>query len=354
MANAVVGPPTMTADIWPDADRLISEFERFIRRDPARRGLIAAEDLRGPLCPGHLARAASHLACSGTQVGLVTGFFIPAADPPAAETDGPPGALLLADALQAAGIETTVLTDSCCHPAVAAAAEASGWPREHVLAVDTTQQNWVESFFAGRWAARLSHLIAVERVGPAHTPASLQAQQRAGPAPLREFQALVPPEHYDRCHNMRGEIIDAATPPLHALFERLGEFCPRARSIGIGDGGNEIGMGAVPWEELVCRLASDHAGRLPCRIATDWMIIAGTSNWGAFALAAATALLRGRVEPLARWTAEAHRAVLEALVEYGPAVDGLTRRREPTVDGLPFITYIQPWEGIRRMLGLTP
>ena len=44
--------------------------------------------------------------------------------------------------------------------------------------------------------------------------------------------------------------------------------------------------------------------------------------------------------------------VLEAMVEHGPAVDGVTKRREPTVDGLPFLTYIQPWEAIRAKLGL--
>jgi hypothetical protein len=33
-------------------------------------------------------------------------------------------------------------------------------------------------------------------------------------------------------------------------------------------------------------------------------------------------------------------------------VDGVTRRREPTVDGLPFLTYIQPWAAIRAKLGL--
>ena len=40
------------------------------------------------------------------------------------------------------------------------------------------------------------------------------------------------------------------------------------------------------------------------------------------------------------------------MVEHGPAVDGVTRRREATVDGLPFLTYIQPWAAIRAKLGL--
>jgi hypothetical protein len=59
-----------------------------------------------------------------------------------------------------------------------------------------------------------------------------------------------------------------------------------------------------------------------------------------------------RVEALAPFDEDFHRRVLEQLVAEGPAIDGMTRRREPTVDGLPFATYIQSWLGIRRLLGL--
>ncbi len=40
------------------------------------------------------------------------------------------------------------------------------------------------------------------------------------------------------------------------------------------------------------------------------------------------------------------------MVATGPAVDGVTRRREATVDGLMFGNYIQPWAAIRAKLGL--
>jgi hypothetical protein len=118
-------------------------------------------------------------------------------------------------------------------------------------------------------------------------------------------------------------------------------------SIGIGDGGNEIGMGAFNWAALHPLIAGQHGRRIACRIATDWTIIAGTSNWGAFALAAAVTCLRGRPDVLAPWTAERHRKLLAVVVNDGPAVDGVTREQSATVDGLPFLTYIQPWETIR-------
>lgn len=104
--------------------------------------------------------------------------------------------------------------------------------------------------------------------------------------------------------------------------------------------------GRISWPDCPA-----NSPRIPCRIATDWTILAGVSNWGGYALAAAVALLAERPELLQDWTAERHFAALQQLVQETGAVDGVTRFPEPTVDGLPFETYIQPWEGMRRVLG---
>jgi hypothetical protein len=40
-------------------------------------------------------------------VGLITGFYIPRSEPPAAETDGPLGTILLAAGLKSCGIDIT-------------------------------------------------------------------------------------------------------------------------------------------------------------------------------------------------------------------------------------------------------
>jgi hypothetical protein len=344
---------------------LIHEFDASIRRDPARRGLIGTEPMFGPLCPGHLAQSAAHLAEFGRRVVIVTGFYIPAGDPPAAETDGPPGALVLAQTLLALGIDSRVLTDPFCFGAVAAAAESCGFPAERLVMSPPTDapspaaaESWPSKFLQNETRHDLSHLVAIERVGPSHTTDSLARQPRTGENPLERFIARVPPEHRDCCHNMRGENINRFAGGLHhlfeetGLFEEIGQVQPGVKTIGIGDGANEIGMGAVPWEELERRLSGEQSARVPCRIATDWNIIAGTSNWGGYALAAAVALLRGQVAAVAPCDARQQQAVLDAMVEHGPAVDGVTKRREPTVDGLPFLTYIQPWEAIREKLGV--
>ena len=330
----------------------IREFELCIRRDPAQRGLIATEPLFGPLCPGHLAGAANHLARFGTKVAIVTGFYIPAGDPPAAETDGPPGALLLAQTLSALGIDSLVMTDSFCFGALSAAAQCAGYPADRLIrypdaydaqaARDTTTR-WRSDFFERGPGKDLSHLIAIERVGPSHTADSLDRQARTGETPCDRFAEKVPNGHRDHCHNMRGENIDRFAGDLHRLFEEVREARPAVKTIGIG---------GVAWEELERRLTGEQAARVPCRIATDWNIVAGTSNWGGYALAAAVALGRGQASAIAPFDCRQQQDVLEKMVANGPAVDGVTRRREPTVDGLPFLTYIQPWVAIRGKLGL--
>lgn len=295
-------------------------------------------------------------------MAIVTGFYIPAGDPPAAETDGPPGALALAQTFLSLGIESCVVTDSYCFSAVKAAAVSNRFPAERLVRYPHPPATEADVAATARWRAdfwrdgpgkNLSHLIAIERVGPSHTVDSLASQSRHGPAPLEQFAAKVPLEYRDCCHNMRGENINRFAGDVHCLFEESRGLAQGIKTIGIGDGANEIGMGAALWEDLERRLSGEQSGRVPCRIATDWNIVAGTSNWGGYALAAAVALLRGNVSAVARFDAAHEQRVLQDMVERGPAVDGVTRRREATVDGLPFLTYIQPWEAIRAKLQLS-
>lgn len=340
----------------------LDRIDAVIRRDPAARGLISSEPLYGPLCVGHLAQAAADLAASCRRAAIVAGFFVPAAQPPAAETDGPPGAVVLAIALESIGIPTTLVTDANCAGAVRAAVTAAGGDPSSIAVcpipaaapghATSAAEAWIDAFLKDDPGPTLTHLIAIERVGPSHDEQSLVAQARSGPAPRDDFLAAVPAEHRNRPHNSRGVPIDAWTAPLHRLFERRPDRPNRLTTIGIGDGGNEIGMGLVPWEDLVRRLPRKESALIPCRIAADWNIIAGTSNWGAFALAAATLFLTGRTDALAPLDSEFHRHLLEHMVTEGPAVDGIARRPQPTVDGLPFATYIQTWLEIRRLIGV--
>ncbi|HET6422997.1 MAG TPA: glutamate cyclase domain-containing protein [Planctomycetaceae bacterium] len=336
----VSSAPALAEDRWDQLDALI-------RRDPARRGLIESESGQLPLCLNHLRAAIDHLARFGKTVWLITGFYIPGAVPPAAETDGPPGTSLLAAALSALGMNVRILTDGGCAECVSFVAGQYELPCGTVIALpnDVEQvDQWVRD--ALRSEPSLSHVIAVERVGPARTVADFG---RSAGGYRTEFVAQVPADHHGRCHNMRGVIIDEYTAPLHRVLELSAAARPGLRTIGVGDGGNELGMGAIPWHEVRSRLAGPAAPLIPCRIATDWTILAGVSNWGAQAIAAGCLARRGRHDLLEAWTADREEQRLKDLVQSGLAVDGVTRLYEPTVDGLPFLTYIQPWEGMRRL-----
>ena len=71
----------------------VDRIEALIHQEVGRNidGLFAA-------ARGGLWQAAASLA-QATSVAIITGFYVPLGTPPAAETDGPVGAALLANAL---------------------------------------------------------------------------------------------------------------------------------------------------------------------------------------------------------------------------------------------------------------
>jgi len=338
---------------------MLQHLEQLIRIDPAARGLISSESRWGPLASGHLGRACLDLAHRARRVVLVTGFYIPLGTPPAPETDGPLGTTLLAEVLLRGGVEVELLTDRWCAPALRVCAEATG------ISPDTVQEcpfppkpeessrvfaDWECDFTDRAERLGVTHLVAIERVGPAHTRESVWLQSGGEQQVVTEFDRRVQPSEAGHCHNMRGVSIDEYTAPLHRLFERWPDRIGGLQTIGVGDGANEIGMGSLRWAELARRLPGDHAGRVPCRVGCTWTVVCGVSNWGGYALAAGFAHGRGRVDLLRRHTAESQERVLVDLVRRGPAVDGVTRQQTPTVDGLEFATYIEPWRKMREAL----
>ena len=330
----------------------IRRIESLIRIDPARRGLLADDD-SAAIGVGQLDAAARALATGMREVVIVTGFAVPTSDGFRTETDGPLGAVLLGSVLSRLGAVVSFLTDSVNLGPLREIAqrELDSGTRVLECPVDPlTGPSWCRRFLTD--SGPLSHLIAVERVGPSHSVASLSTQMRDGPAPIEEFRRTVAEADQGLCFNMRGEPLDGTTAPLHLLFEQAPELRPDLKTIGVCDGGNEIGMGLFPWESVHPLVNGGQGPRIVCRTRTDWTILAGTSNWGAYGLAAAVALLMDRVDVLEDWTQHRQEQLLEHLVARGPAVDGVTRLQEPTVDGLPFITYIQPWNGIREAVGL--
>jgi D-glutamate cyclase len=326
----------------------LTAIRHLIQQDPGRRGL--GTDPTSNLltaCAEDFAGACRSLANTrNPAVAIVTGFFIPTANPPCGETDGPLGALFLARALVPLGVRVALLTDGFCRPALDAGLRACGLENSvAALTLPGPECPW-DTFLAKGWQPYLretfrpTHLIAIERVGPSHTPLSIQHQLGVG-EPLLDFLNEVPKDHHNRCHTMRGLDITGRMSPAHLLFEAASQE-KGLTTIGIGDGGNEIGMGKISWD--VIRRNIRGGALVACRIPTDFLIVAGVSNWGAYGLAAGFMVLRGC--PLLRelFDPEREHSLLEIMVQHGPLVDGVKGQQTATVDGLSFEQYAAPLE----------
>src|SRR5262249_4605236 len=150
----------------------------------------------------------------------------------------------------------------------------------------------------------------------------------------------VPADRHGRYHTMKGRDITAHMSPAHQLFEKTRRHPPRLTTIGIGDGGNEIGMGKVPWD--VIRRNIPDGSVVACRVPTDYLIVAGVSNWGAYGLAAGVRRLRGAAPAPELFDLKREQVLLQVMVERGPLVDGVTGRPDVSVDGLSFERYAEP------------
>jgi hypothetical protein len=255
---------------------------------------------------GGLRRAAAALvAARPLRVVVITGFYLPAADPPSAETDGPLGAAQIAAAVEALGGTAVLITDEPCAAVVQAAAaafEVEGPIMASPVDADDFS-DWLDDSLPR--LADVTHAVSIERPGP--SPSGVP-------------------------RNMRGADISASTAPLHRLYEQ----CP-GRHIAVGDGGNEIGMGAVP--PAVIERHVDHGALIRCVTGCDDLIVAGTSNWGGHALVAALTLLQPAVPSLARvLDLGLCRAALTDMCAAG-ATDGKTLQATATIDGLDWVRY---------------
>jgi uncharacterized protein YcsI (UPF0317 family) len=313
---------------------------RGLRTDPAA-NLITA-------CADDFAAACRSIADSpNAAVGIVTGFFIPTANPPGGETDGPLGALFLARALVPLGIRVVLLSDSFCVSALAAGIGMAGL-RKSVPVVTLPTAGEFEALSPQTYwemiaerTGPLTHLIALERCGPSHTPDTLSGMS---PEHLDRFTQEVPAEHQGRYHTMRGLDITDRMSPAHLLFEAEARKTAGIVTIGIGDGGNEIGMGKIGWDVIARNIKRGNL--VACRTATDHLIVCGVSNWGAYGLAAGVRQLRGQPLDSELLDSETELRLLEGMVRQGPLVDGVSGRESATVDGLSFERYIEPLRGI--------
>jgi hypothetical protein len=318
----------------------LTSIRELIQQDPCNRGLAA--DPKSNLftaCHDDFEVACRSLAGDREPfIDIVTGFFIPDGHPPGGETDGPLGALFLARALTPLGMPVTFWTDGFCRPALVAGLQACGLEDRIAVLILPKSKEPKDYLQSQCESLRQTYLIALERVGPSHSPASVDCTLR------EDFLRQVPAADFDRCHTMRGIDVTEFMSPAHLLFEAAA-VKQSLTTIGIGDGGNEIGMGKISWD--VIRRNIPGGAKIGCRVPTDHLIVAGVSNWGAYGLAAGVYALRGQPLPAELCDIERERQLLQIMVERGPLVDGVTGQQTATVDGLPFERYAEPLSRLR-------
>lgn len=278
------------------------KLDESMRYDPGNRGLLA----NAPANPlDRLQEALQEI----TGVVIMTGFPVRLGlHNFTGETDGPLGAANLAFAFESIGVPVWLLTDEEAYWVVNAAVTRRGCKCRPLM----LPKYEADEFIAAQLdAIKPSHVLTIERPGKA----------RDG--------------HY---HNMRGGIIDAMFVDASSIIEAARER--GITTISIGDGGNEIGMGAlaetiekyVPHGEAIC-----------AREVADIALISGVSNWWGWGVSALLSRMYGiNLLP----SDDMERGMLHEMVLAG-SVDGCTKKPEETVDNLPMEVHLGVLSNVR-------
>ena len=218
-----------------------------------RRGINA---LRPHLPADFCTQAAQYLLQHPGPVIIATGFYIIMSDAP--ETDGPPGAFAIGNAVRELGYPVAYAADEPLAYMMASWARSQRDPspiiRYPIIDDPHINGHFVRETISEREPALL---ISIERCSP-------------------DADGIY--------RNMRGVDISPQTARIDHLFTQ------GLPSIGIGDGGNEIGMGNLQDVIATADRLPDH----PAVVGCDHLIASSTSNWGGYGLVAALSVEIGR------------------------------------------------------------
>lgn len=262
------------------------KLEKIMTYGLDRRGM------EGVNLTGELKGAAMALKKANTVL-IVTGFVI--RDRLSGETDGPIGAVSIARALEMLDKNAIIVTDIYSEKILKTALKSVDLKTVLEIINKHDETNFYETLLN---KYKPDCLISIER--PGETADGLM-------------------------YSMTGERISSLVPSMDSLFEEAKNrgIC----TIGIGDGGNEIGMGKIK-RYVVANVP--YGDIIAASFAADYLILAGVSNWGAHALVAAVSILFNRD---LLYSVETGEKLLRAIVDAG-AVNGITKQNTLTVDGL--------------------
>jgi hypothetical protein len=316
-------PPMPLEGVFVDREgNVCAMLDSIMSLDIGTRGV-------GNLYPAARARSAEPLSLAaarmlsslneGDCVILVTGSLTRAwVSPTIGETDGPVGVAAIARAISYGfnAIPVVVIDDPLVGP-MQQLLKASG---QSIVNLEEARRAAAHNRFCSVAVtsgfpvddadARRASVRMIDEV----KPKVLISVERTGMSPRGTY------------HNMLGHDFSAGRSRIDHLFTAASQA--RIPTIGVGDGGNEIGMGAITD---AVHQHIPHGRTICAALSTDVVLPAGVSNWGCYAIQAALAVLID--DEIVLHTSAMERRLLEAAASAG-FVDGRSGKCEPTADGL--------------------
>jgi hypothetical protein len=241
----------------------------------------------------------NHILKKGDIIFIATGWpDRPEITPDIAETDGPPGAASLAAGLRVLSPEQAI--QACTHHAPINASTVLPFPIDKDEAIKTAR-DLIKKY-------KPKAVISIEKGG------------------MNEKEVI---------HTSRGADTTKYMAKVDYLIRQAKE--EGIITIGIGDGGNEIGMGLIQ-EDIKKYIPFGDKCKCPCGAGiapstkTDFLITAAVSNWGAYGLAAGLSLLNNDIDIF--HNREVEKRILQKASD-ACFIDGINGYTEPGADGLP-------------------
>ncbi|MBN19420.1 MAG: hypothetical protein CL758_08115 [Chloroflexi bacterium] len=262
---------------------MLSSIEDIILSNDGR----GISNLRNGLVENFCTDAASFILQNKGIVVITTGFYIARAG--ASETDGPPGAIAIGNALEDIGYKVVYVSDKYTIQYLSKIKRDNAIVIEFPISDDDSSKQFANNFLL-EYNPNL--LISIERCG------------------------------FDKTfsyRNMHGVDFSKYNAKIDYLFNN------QINSIGIGDGGNEIGMGKF----INKIIETPSLVKYPSLTKTSLTIISSVSNWGGYGLVAA---LSNKIGSNLLISVEEEIEFIKTIVDMG-AVDGFSGQKQYKVDG---------------------
>ncbi len=317
------------------ADRLISSqiFMSGGGADPAVRNINqflyeAAFAIHGAPLSYLATKALIQRTKPGDTIVICTGFF----DPPSmiTEADGPIGAVLLGRALAAALDATPVFLT-----------EVTNIPRMEALIRATGLE--VVSLELARTTAFKSAIVPL--------PIDSKRAKHLSKVMIEDIRPVAMISIEKPSPSFKGTYHTGSGVDVSSLVGKVDHFVDAAKkygalTIGIGDGGNEVGMGNIADE---VRTIVTTGAIIGSSIKTDILIVGAIANWGAYAIEACLAAALHLPEVI--HSLEMERRVVEMSSRVG-MIDPMSGMAQGWVDGTPPTCSESILELLRQMVEL--